>query len=501
MSFADFFVIADILDNDKRLKAFAEYYNKLRINGLHYTNFFAETNVISICTPNHSTHHEATSFLLQCKNENYSINTIRNYGYQMKKLLDFLMLWDMDILDGDLMIILTGFVDYLRLVETKGTADYPLPDKAIEWAALEYVPLHREARTAGKVLTIQMDEYGGREKVPWGKLPSSYVSNIVSLAIKYFIFLKRRTHKYSYLNLGEIPVKKKYKETFLSGTLGNVQVSVFDIKYIMDRAGIGITGSTKRYTALKERIPTVTEMNVFFSSLPTNKRQNTFLFHILKCFGLRESEAANLMIDTSTLPKKLLRLNYFEAIEHLKDHLRGDVEFVPNIDKWVCNVVNRNDAIGHFQSRNKSSEDRTIPLFFSQDEFSSLLLDALKERELVMKRAGSEHPYLFVSRAPSRMGKRITGRTVYDKLKNTLSNYLDKESVLQEITPHTFRHYYATYCLRVLKHSVEDVQRRLGHSDKEVTLGIYSHYLHDNNNELEEKARDISDTFRVASKG
>ncbi|MED3554342.1 site-specific integrase [Cytobacillus praedii] len=501
MGYPDFFTVANILDKDIRLKEFARYYNSLILDGLHYANFYADTNVISVCKPDHSTHHEATSFLLDCKCSHYSINTIRNYGNHLKKLLDFLMLWEMNILDGDLLIILTGFVDYLRLIETESTDEYPLPDKSIEWASLTYLPLHKEARTVGKVASISLNEYGVRKKVEWGKLPSDYISKILSIAIRYFIFLRERTHKYESFLINDIPVKEKYKETFLSGTLSNVKVSMFDIKYIINRAGIKSKSTTKRYTPLKERIPTVTEMNLFFSSLPSNKRQNNFLFHILKCFGLRESEAANLMLDTSTLPKNLLRLDYFEASKYLKEHLVGDIEFMQEIDKWVCRVVNRNEDDSYYHSRNKSIEDRMIPLFLSQDEFSMHLIDALKERELVMKRSKSDHSYFFISRSPIHMGERISGKSVYQKLKHTLSKYIDEESALQQMTPHTLRHYYASYCLRILKHNIYDVQRHLGHSDIEITRGTYSHFLLDNNDEPKEKVRDISDTFRIAYRG
>ncbi|MFJ8115191.1 hypothetical protein EXW28_07745 [Bacillus mycoides] len=501
MSYSDFFKIANILNNEKRLTEYARYYRELNLNGLHYANFYASTNVLSVCRPDHSTHHESTSFLLVCKNDGYSINTVRNYGNHLKKLLDFLMLWEMDILDGDLFIILTGFIDYLRLIAIENTVNCPLPDKAIEWALLTYLPLHQEARTAGKVSSISINKDRLSQKNDWGQISSDYISKIISITIRYFIFLRKRTHKYKNLPLEELPMKEIYKDTPLSGTLGNIQISIFDIKSILNQTGIKTNTFRKKYTPLKERIPTVTEMNLFFNSLPANNRQNKFLFYILKCFGLRESEAANLMLDTSTLPKNLLYPDYFQAVENLQKHLRGDIEFYPEIDKWVCKVINRNTANSHYQIRNKSTESRYIPLFFSQSEFSTLLLESLIERSLIMKKSRCEHSYLFISRAPTRMGERITGRSVYDKLKNTLTKHINENSELQRITPHTFRHYYASYCLRVLKHPIEDVQRHLGHSDKEITQGIYSHYLHDNNDELTEKVQDMSDTFKDATRG
>jgi integrase len=498
MGFREFFAITDILDNDKRLKSFAEYYKNRKVNGLHYVNFYPDQNIICVCNPDHSTHHEATSFLLSCKNEGFSPNAFRNYGYHLKRFLDFLMLWDMDITDGDLLFILTGFVDYLRVIETKGSYDYPLPDKAIEWSFLTYVPLHQEARTIGKVSEIEINKFGARKKSEWGQYPSSYLSQILSAVIGYILFLHQRTNQYRYIVITDLPVKPKYKDTFLSGTLGKIKVSMFDNQSILNKVGVKAKGSGRKYEPLKERIPTVTEMNLFFSSLPPKARQNRLLFHVLKCFGLRESEAANLMIDSSTLPQNLLRMDIFEAIKYLKQHLQGDIAFNTSINKWVCSVENRNDSQTHYQARNKSTIDRAIPLFFSQEEFSMLFLDALKERELVMKRFNVNHDYIFISRAPARVGRQIRGATVYSKLKNILSHCIDNESPLQKMTPHTFRHYYATYSLRILKHEVEDVQRYLGHQDKEITLSIYTHHLHDDNEEPEEMVRDMSDTFRAA---
>lgn len=501
MGYTEFFAIADMLNTKERLKAYANYYGNLKINGLHYVNFYADKNIVFICKPDHSTHHEATSFLLNCKHEGYSPNAFRNHGYHLKKFLDFLMLWDMDISDGDLLMILIGFVEYLRLIETKGDEHYPLPKKVIEWSFQTYVPLHQEARTGGKVSEVEINKFGAKKKSEWGQLPSKYMSKILSAAISYILFLRERTNKYGGLLITDIPVKAKYKDSFLSGTLGSIKVSMFDNKFILNKAGVKLKGSVRKYEPLKERIPTVKEMNLFFSSLPLHARQNKFLFQVLKCFGLRESEAANLMIDSCTLPQNLLYMEYFEAIEFLKEHLQGDLVYNTSIDKWVCSVINRNDSETHYQARNKSIEDRAIPLFFSQDEFSSLLLDALRERELIMKRFSMDHDFLFISRAPTRIGQRIRGATVYTKLKNTLSKCIDEQSPLQQMTPHTFRHYFATYSLRKLNHEVEDVQRYLGHSDKIITLSTYAHYLHDNNDEPEERVRDMSDTFRAVALG
>ena len=47
--------ISNIIDTESRLKEYAKYYKSIRLNGLNYIN--QDKQSLSICKPNHSTHH------------------------------------------------------------------------------------------------------------------------------------------------------------------------------------------------------------------------------------------------------------------------------------------------------------------------------------------------------------------------------------------------------------------------------------------------------------
>lgn len=476
-----------------RLKEYANYYKQLQINGLHYVNFVTDNNIISISKSSHSTHHEATSFLLSGKNSGLSPNTVKGQANDIKKFLDFLSIWQMDVMDGDLLIILSGFVDYLRLIETATK-----PRRTIEWSMLSYIPLHEMAMNHDTVTTIGMDEHGKRAEQEWGQIPPETIGKIISSTIQYLESLKKKTYKYSDLPLEQLPVKQQSTDSLLSGTLGPSKAIKFDIKSILMQSNINLkTGSNRRYEPLKAEIITPVQMNMFLSEIDSRDRQNLFLFHVLKVFGLRASESANLMIDTSCLTRDVLyKMDFLEAGEYLKEHLKGDIEFVKGIGKWVCNVVNRNTEETSSNSRNKTG-DREIPLLFSQDEFTSLFLNALKERDLYMRKYQRVHNYIFISKRSSHSGKPISSKSVAEKYRNLTKKMLKNTKLdFTMYSPHTFRHYFATYLLRVMKKDIEDVQRWLGHSDDKTTKGTYSHYLHDNDNAPIDIVRDMSDTFR-----
>lgn len=496
MVYSIFFQYTNIADTNKRLEEQARFFKKLQINGLHYVNFFQETNTISISKPDHSTHHEATSFLLEQKNESLSINTVRDMANDLKKFLDFLMLWEIDITDGDLLITLVGFVDYLRIIEIHGDKSYPLPRRAIEWSMLDYLPLHLEARNVGKIHKLEINEYGHRKKAEWGQISDSLMIRIMSCIVKYIKYLERRTSKYSDIDLNVLPVKPIKGSSSLSSTINSaLKIETEDLNGIFQKAGCTTRVKKRRVKALTDRITTIDEVRLLLSYVPTKRRQNMFLFKVLTEFGLRESEAANLMIDPATIPNELFRMPYFDAVQYLKEHLRGDIEFMPAIDKWVCSVVRRNSRQTKFSSRNKTG-DRDIPYFFSQDEFSIHLYDALRERHLLMRKGNINHPYLFVSNASRTQGNRITGQGVYSKLWNYTNHLKNIEKLdFTWVSPHTFRHYFATYMLRVKKKELDDVSRYLGHSNTDITRKIYIHYLPGNDDKPNEIVRDICNSF------
>ncbi|MFT9496168.1 tyrosine-type recombinase/integrase [Anaerosolibacter sp.] len=484
MSYSQLLKYSDNLDHSLRLIDYARYYSRLELEGLHYVTFIKESNILSISCPDHSTHHLATSYLI-VKSSEYPINTVKGRANDLKKFLDFLMLWDIDPGDVDLLRTLEAFTDYLRNIRLEKVKKH-----SIEWSMATEVPLHTQASTKGKVVSIGYDNAGFKHVKNWHELSYSTISQTVGTAVQYLFFLKERTRQYQALPLNLLPVTSKYNKSILSGTLGKKQQTYVDIRAILSRVGLKAP-VIKKNMILRQKVFKPDEFEFFMNAIPTHHRQNRLLFYVLGWFGLRASEAANIMIDTTTIPKNLVFMEFHEVREYIKKNLRGDIEFSQHIEQWVCSVVERDNE--HYRAQHKSGS-REVPLLFSEEYFLDLLVEALLERELLMQYATETHSYLFVSLR--KRGNPITGASVGEKFTN-LVNKINKKYKrdFKTFSPHSFRHFFATYLLRIKRKSISDVSRWLGHANEEITRDTYSHYLPNKKDIEKEVVKDMIHTF------
>ena len=150
MSFQELYKIMDqhVITND-RLIAFSKYYMGLHINGLHYVYQSEKPFQIAICNPDHTTNSLATSYLLSLYFTKSVKNTIFSKAQDLKKFLDFMLLWEIDLTDGEPLPIFFGFADYLRLISKHISIQH-----AVLWATMETVPLHQVALSLGKIINI-----------------------------------------------------------------------------------------------------------------------------------------------------------------------------------------------------------------------------------------------------------------------------------------------------------------------------------------------------------
>ncbi len=485
MSYSELLEYSNNLEHSLRLINFAKYYSRLELEGLHYVTFIKESNTLSISCPDHSTHHLATSYLIE-KNSQYPINTVRSRAHDLKKFLDFLMLWNIDPADGDLLVILESFADYLRNIRS----EKKMIAHSIEWSIATEVPLHIKAATKGKVVAIGYDNAGFKGVKNWHELSYSTISQTVGTAIQYLGFLQQRTTQYKTLPLNLLPVKSKYAKTMLSGTLGNQLYKFIDIKAILMK--VGLKAPTKKNNMiLRQKVFKPDEFEFFMNAIPAYHRQNCLLFYVLGWFGLRASEAANIMIDTTTLPQNLIYMEHFEVREYIKKNLRGDIEYSQHINQWVCYVVERENE--DYRSQHKTGS-REVPLLFSEEYFLDLLVYALREREILIQYTAKPHSFLFVSLRSK--GNPITGASVGSKFINYV-NKIEKQQHrnFKTFSPHSFRHFFATYLLRIKRKNISDVSRWLGHSSVEITRDTYSHYLHSKEDTDKEVVKDMAHTF------
>lgn len=492
MSYDKLMEIEDIEDVNSRLIKHANYYSSTELNGLHYVNFDKDTNTLSISCPNHRTHHLATSFLIKEKKSN-SINTVKKRAYDLKKFLDFLLIWNIDLLECDLLNLISGFVSYLRCIDPS-----PAPlfsDTMIFYSTLKKLPLNVTANSLGKVIKIGYQNNGFMASNSWED--SSYIAirNIVSSSIKYIRFLKEKSTMYKSLNTDEFPVKAVKKQSALSGTLrSNSTVKVIDTDFILLDAGMKKKRYSSAYFSLDLKVLQLEEIDEFMDSLASDNYQNKLLFTILKCFGLREGEASSLQVDVSKLSQDFMYMDFNDAIEHLKKNLAGDIEYDSRIEKWICHV--NPNASTKYNQQSKTGA-RSIPLVFTETNFEFYLFYGLVERQILMSRDNREHNFLFVSRSSKdERGNPITGDTVYTRFKY----YADKLNTsggidLTDYSPHSMRHFFATHLIRTKKYNLLDVSKFLGHTSELVTLKTYYHFMDLETLELN-VSKDILEKFR-----
>lgn len=488
MTFDKMFRIENILEVEEKVRAYVNYYSSLKINGMHYVDFNGKKNILHISKPNHEMHYEATCFLLRMKYNNGRINTISRIAYDLKKFLDFIMLWNLDLINSDLFHVMVSFATYLRLL--KHQRMYP----SIEWALVKNVPLHDKALFHTKLLAIGYDDKGFMGKEPFEDLDIRTISATIGTALRYLEFLRDNTYKYQGLDLSEIPIKVVKMTTKLTGTLKTQKVQIaYDEKSIMVEAGIDSRAmSSERIKPLTDEIFSIEEMDLFMSAIPQSNAQSRLMFHILKCFGLRRAELCNLMINSSSIPIDIHLWDINDAKKWIKENMEGDIEFDPKLNKWVCHVFWR--ATPYFQCQHKTG-NRDIPLMFPQEDFTSLLLEHIQERQTILESSQSSHDYLFLSYSNNSKGKPITGGTVYSTYNRIIENsgYVDTFS---KYSPHTFRHFFATYLLRVKNYSISDISDWLGHSRETITRKVYVHYLNQPSDDKgSSMTEDMVDTF------
>lgn len=477
MSYEKLLDFEDIFETRQRLIAYSKYYLNLNINGLHYVNYDSDSATISISHPNHRTDHLATCFLLQEKKLSKSINTVRGYAYNLKIFLDFLMIWNIDLTDCDLLNIMTAFTNYLMCTE-----ENPCPSRfsstAHFYSTLKKVPLNDSALGCGKVITIGFNRNGFKDVDEWRCRSYNSTKVIVSTAVRFIKYLQEKTSRYKDLNIDELPTKIiKTSNSLVTGTLGEGTTTRTDLDYILVRAGHKTDKGKEFLCRSVSEVMRLKDIDLLIQAIPKENYQNKLLFVILKSFGLREGEASNLIVDTSTIPENLMYLDKDEAILKLRKNLRGSLEYDEELKKWTC-YVTPSESLNH-DKQNKSGE-RYIPLVFPSSEFENALLYGLIERKIIMTGAKKKHNYLLVCKGNNYKyrGDCLSGGSIRKRFNDLAKTLKDNTGVdLTRFSPHEIRHFYATHLITEGIHSIYDVSKYLGHSEVKVTIERYYHFI------------------------
>ncbi|MCY9670419.1 tyrosine-type recombinase/integrase [Paenibacillus alginolyticus] len=491
MGYQQLLKLVNIMDNKIRLESFARIYTEKRLEGLHYASFLPDKNIVSISRPDHTTVHEATSFLISRKSSGKAINTVRNEANDLKKFLDFMLVWEIQLLESDLLVVLEGFTDYLQLIRS----DVGIED-ALEWVTLKAIPLNTWGESEGKVTGIQRDEFGKLQRSEISSYSSTSINKMVRTTVKYLLFLKKKSSDYASLQVNELPHASKKLRGFISSITGGKQVATIDISSITKDVGV----KTQYYSLKSLKVDSIFTLEQTDQFIDTaSSYQDKFLFNVLRFLGPRASEAAGIWIDPTSLPNNLLRMDYHKAKRLIKQGIKGDIDFYEKDNKgfWLCKIMDRDNPdfrAGH----KKDGEYREVPWLFSQEGFLNLLYEALRERQILMRNIEVDHGFLFVSRNRKNQGSPITGKSIAKKYENINRQLIREKKIdLSEYSPHTFRHFYATYLLKKLNIQIDDVSRWLGHISTETTRTTYSHWIpSSNSSESDGTVEDIFVTFK-----
>lgn len=483
MSYLQLVEGTNIVDNNKRYEKLSTIYSEKVVTGLHYVFFSIQENTLAVCLPNHQTNHYATSFLLLKKYKGDSINTVRSEANDLKKFLDFLLVWDIDITDGDLLVILSGFVDYLCLLSNKNRIS-----NYIEWALTKKLPLSDIANSKGKLSKLTNNEFSYSQEKDLYEYTPKTIKKTLQTVVKYIHFLKKRTIKYQQINLNELPIKIKNYSGLISGTAGQIKIVDYDVSAIL-RNSIKMTNKRNIESIHPSSVINKEQFDYFISNMTSY--QDKFIFLIMGFMGLRVGEVSNIKLDLSSLPPNFINMDYHQAIDIIKSNFKSDFELFNynNSSVWLCHVVDRGRE--DFRAlHKKKGENRTIPWLFGEDTFVELLYFSLIERELLMQNIEFDHGFLFVSRDRKALGNQITGQTILKRFRLLSKNLLmDKSIDITKYSPHTFRHFFASYFLKELQVPLDDVSRWLGHATTAVTKDTYLHWIpskYDTKNEVSE---------------
>lgn len=450
--------------------AFASYYNSITITGMHYVYHNSDPFIIAIRRPNLTTHVYATQFLLSLATKSVPKKSIENAAYHLKRFLDFLQIWDIRLTSSiDPIVLFEGFGEYLRLLPKGKGFDY-----SIMWATVDRIPLSQAALSLEKSRPVgNVTGFHLSEQKDWHELSYETILQNVNSAMNYFAWLQKRTLRFRNLQVDLLPLKKIRQKSTSSSTAGDNKKTVNDVAVILN--GIGIRAARKIYRPFNSsKLILPQKADWFISSIasPLDK----LLFVILRYFGLRESEGADLMIDPTTIPN--LR-DPIAAKSQLKESLSGNLYWNKIDQFWVIDVTKSKTAAGI----------RVIPFLsdwdIGQDFITHLLYEALCERQRLLRHVagdGKDECHLFVSKAHTRRGQPITGDSVYSKFhylaRTLLKRAQQKGSPSHDITkhsPHGLRHLFCTQLILFDPDNETRIVRLAGHENITTTKRIYFH--------------------------
>ncbi len=246
---------------------------------------------------------------------------------------------------------------------------------------------------------------------------------------KFHIFLTRHNKDFLDVQTDDISgfLKEQRKKKISSRSLARAVAALRQFyKYLKDENRIQANPADRVQTPeVKRTLPdflTVDEINELFNSIseddPFELRDKT-MFELLYSSGLRISEACNLKLEDVDMENMFLTI------------------------------------------RGKGGRERLVPFGETAGKIIRKYLD--HGREEILKNRYSD--YMFISKK----GEFLNRKSVWRLLKK----YISRTGIVKAVTPHTFRHSFATHLIEN-NADLRSVQELLGHIDISTTQ-VYTH--------------------------
>ncbi len=178
-----------------------------------------------------------------------------------------------------------------------------------------------------------------------------------------------------------------------------------------------------------------------------------------------------LSIEQPKIPKRLPKVLSIQEIENiLNNHLTvtetAIVELLYAAGLRVSELTelttqNIDLKAGYIRCLGKGSKERIVPI---GNKAENAINKYLKEREYILKKYNSTSKYLFINKD----SRKMTRQDIY-----TIIHKLGTDIINKSISPHIFRHSFATHLLENGA-DLRVVQELLGHSDV-ATTQLYTH--------------------------
>lgn len=447
------------MENKRKIEKYAD----MDIEGMHYVrklkNKNKEFSGVIVIDNNNKPVEKVYKYLKHLyRLKGYALNSLTRVVYDICYFLDFMLFNNLN----EENIKYDDMFEFLDLYLTIIDSEFYI-ERCIQRSMLKKIPI-LEVYTTKKIKIISNMDIG---------LDDNSRIRILNNVKEYLVFLK-------YGNISEVKLEElfevKVRSVYRENTIGNRTKELYygySIKGYLKRSGIS-KQNNKIEPVEVSNIFEPDEERCFFNNI--TKIQYKLLFNLLNNTGLRISEVLG------------LKLFAYKKTQGSIDctELDSDIKLINTKENiWEVSVIPR--KYSPTDLRVKFNKARKVRFLDSTLHFKNILEDYIRYREYMLKKKKKKHDYLFINAR----GERLRYDSVYKTINKVLLS-LGMEDRINYLTPHSFRHTFATKWIKSsielgTDTNLELLAEQLGHSNSEVTKRTYYHIFEQSKKELSKK--------------